>query len=220
MPVIFPANRWPNAASTAQLRSLSEFKGHAMRLKSAVTIIIAGIAIAGCNRSLNSIAPTSQNPQQLPSAPVQPVDAGVLPPAIDQSQTANGVDPMMQDPNAPQTAPVSPALEPEPQVAAVEQPVNSGEPVTREAVSGAWIVQSDNPQCRMILAFTKWAGGYRAATKRCNSAELASVSAWDVKGAQLVLMDGAGNTIARLYHSGGERYDGTTNSGQAVSFTR
>jgi hypothetical protein len=151
---------------------------------------------------------------------VEPVDAGQLPPAIDQGQMANGVDPTLQDPNAPQTAPVSPALDSQTQVASTEAPASSGEPVTREAVSGAWIVQSDNPQCRMILAFTKWSGGYRAATKRCNSPELASISAWDVKGAQLVLMDAGGNPIARLYHSGGERYDGTTNSGQAVSFTR
>ncbi|WP_205410814.1 protease inhibitor Inh/omp19 family protein [Salaquimonas pukyongi] len=99
-------------------------------------------------------------------------------------------------------------------------PAPSGEPVSRESVSGAWIVGSDNPDCRMILAFTKWSGGYRAATKRCSSPEVASVSVWDVQGQQVVLMDANGNTIARLYNSGGERFDGTTNSGQPITFTR
>jgi hypothetical protein len=96
----------------------------------------------------------------------------------------------------------------------------TGEPVTREAVSGSWNVNSDNPDCRMILAFTKWSGGYRAATRRCNSPELANVSAWDVKGQQVVLMDAGGNTVARLYQSASSRYDGTTNSGSPISFTR
>lgn len=185
-----------------------------MRVKTAICMAALGLALAGCNRSINSIAPAGSQPQRLSSAPVEPVETTQLPdPANPQVAAVETTAP-----TAP-TAPNSPAAEaPDTNPAPVAQP--SGEPVTHEGVSGAWVVASDNPECRMILAFTKMSGGYRAATRRCTTAEMSSVSAWDVKGQQVVLMDAGGNTIARLYHSGGERYDGTTNSGNAVSFTR
>lgn len=184
-----------------------------MGLKSIATplacVLVLGAALSGCNRSLNSIAPSSA-PQRLPAAPVESVQADQLPPPVDQ--------PVMTE----QQAPVSPQISQDgTQMASTENaPAPSGEPVSRESVSGAWIVSSDNPDCRMILAFTKWSGGYRAATKRCTSPEVSSVSVWDVQGQQVVLMDSNGNTIARLYNSGGERFDGTTSSGQPINFTR
>ena len=188
-----------------------------MRLKIVISLLLAGLAITGCNRSLNSIAPRTAQPQSLPSAPVESVMAGELPPPSNQTYDSFG-NPTNEIVTG--EAPMSPAIQEDTQVASNTQIDTTGEPVTREGVSGAWNVASDNPDCRMILAFTKWSGGYRAATKRCTSPELIGISAWDVKGQQLVLMDGGGNTVARLYHSGGERYDGTTNSGQTVSFTR
>lgn len=186
-----------------------------MRLKSAVSIVLLGLAVTGCNRSINSIAPAGSGPQRLPSAPIQSVDAGQLPPPVDATGTQ---DPTLGSPD--QQAPTTPAIESASVNPEQTAPQPSGEPVTREAVSGSWNVDSDNPECRMILAFTKWSGGYRAATRRCNSPELTSVNAWDVKGQQVVLMDANGNTVARLYQSGASRYDGTTNGGQAVSFSR
>jgi len=188
-------------------------KGPQMGLKTCVTLIALGLAVAGCqSRSLNSIAPTGQ-PQRLPSAPVEPVQTAELPQPADPAAIETS-------PREASAAPTAPAIADESPQTTEPAPAPSGEPVTREGVSGAWIVASDNPDCRMILAFTKWSGGYRAATKRCNSTELSSVSAWDVKGQQVVLMDSSGNTLARLYQSANERYDGTTNSGQPISFTR
>lgn len=190
-----------------------------MKFKTAIAVAAIAVALAGCNRSLGSL--TSGEPQRLPSAPVEPVQTGQLPPPSD-GLVDNG---LQSDPNAqtaaasPGVAPVAPGTEAQTSVDA-SAPAPTGEPVTREGVSGAWAVNSDNPDCRMILAFTKWSGGYRAATKRCSSPEVASVSAWDVKGEQVVLMDGAGNTVARLYQSGPERYDGTTSNGQPISFVR
>lgn len=185
-----------------------------MRLKTTVSLVVLVLALAGCNRSINSIAPSGQ-PQRLPAAPVEPVEQTSLPEPVGADQmAANQTDPAL-DASAPQ----SPAIAETP-TAAAPPPSGTGQEVTREGVSGAWIVASDNPNCRMILAFTKWSGGYRAATKRCNSPELASVSAWDVEGQQVKLMDASGNTIARLYQSASERYDGTTNGGQPISFTR
>ncbi len=187
-------------------------KGLTMRMKTTVSLVVLVLALAGCNRSINSVVPAGQ-PQRLPSAPVEPVQQAELPQPVDSSEQL--------PPTETATAPIAPVIaDDNTQVASVEPPAPTGEPVTREGVSGAWIVASDNPECRMILAFTKWSGGYRAATKRCNSGELTNVSAWDVKGQQVVLMDSSGNTLARLYQSATERYDGTTNSGQPISFTR
>jgi hypothetical protein len=183
-----------------------------MGLKTVVTMIALGLAITGCNRSINSVAPAGSQPQRLPSAPVESVQSDQLPPPVDAIQST------MVDATAPQ-APSTQIAAATPSDASVI-PEGTGEPVTREAVSGSWNVNSDNPDCRMILAFTKWSGGYRAATRRCNSQELANVSAWDVKGQQVVLMDAGGNTVARLYQSASGRYDGTTNSGAPISFTR
>lgn len=184
-----------------------------MNFKNSVSIILLGLVIAGCNRSLSDIAPQSNAPQTLPSAPTQPVETAVqLPPAGSVSNQPE----IIEQP----TAPVAPSVEPvETQVAEVT-PTPSSEPVTREGVSGAWDVKSDNPECRMILAFTKWSGGYRATSLRCKSAELSKVSAWDVRGKQVVLLDGSGNTLARLYNSGGSRYDGASNSGTKVTLSR
>lgn len=183
-----------------------------MKPSTVALMLVAGLAMAGCNRSVNSVLNTGSDPQRLPSAPVDPVQSGQLPPP-----QGTGTDMAGLEPQPAGAAPTIPENSTQP---APAQPAPNGEPVTREAVSGTWTVSSDNSECRMILAFTKWSGGYRAATKRCESAELQTVSAWDVKGQQVVLMDGSGNTIARLYNSGGERFDGTTNSGQPVTFVR
>lgn len=184
-----------------------------MNFKSSISIVILGLALAGCNRSLSDIAPQSTAPQTLPAAPTQPVEtAGQLPPA----NSASNQPEIIEQPTAP-VAPEAPKVET--QVAEVT-PAPSNEPVTREGVSGSWDVRSDNPDCRVILAFSKWAGGYRATSLRCKSAELSKVSAWDVRGKQVVLFDDSGNTLVRLYNSGGNRYDGTANSGTKVTLSR
>ena len=46
------------------------------------------------------------------------------------------------------------------------------------------------------------------------------IAGWDVQGAQVVLYNESGDTVARLYKSGNQKFDGTTSSGQAVSVFR
>lgn len=184
-----------------------------MNRSNLIAILIMGLAITGCNRSLSDIAPQSSEPQRLPAAPTEPVEtANQLPPPSSN-------EPVVVEPVEAPTAPTAPTVDTQTQVADAT-PTPSSEPVTREGVSGAWDVKSDNPNCRMILAFTKWAGGYRATSLRCNSPELSKVSAWDVKGKQVVLMDANGNTLARLFNSGGSRYDGASNSGAKITLSR
>lgn len=207
----------------------------------------SALGLSGCTRSINDIAPTAQ-PRLLPAAPVEAVQsANALPPPVGGQGAVFGQTPVYNNgvvnntglnnsgqfggvnsqgfPNAPTAAPTAPTA-PSVNVAVMPTAENAGvtaqtaAPITREAVSGTWQVISDSSSCRMILAFTKWQGGYRAATRKCSSTELGSISAWDVKGKQVILMDANGNAIAKLYKSGNERYDGTTNSGAAIVFTR
>lgn len=173
-------------------------------------VLTVGLVLAGCNRSAD--VNTRLPPEPLPSSPTEPVQTGDLQ-AIDPEVQVAG---QSQDPAAPAT----PDVQQQPQLAAEQPPKPSGEKITREGMAGSWNVPSDNAECRIILAFTKWSGGYRAATRRCNSPEIAAVTAWDVKGQQVVLVDGAGSTVARLYSSGNSRYDGSLNSGNKITFTR
>lgn len=190
----------------------------------------SAFGLSGCTRSINDIAPTATQPRLLPAAPVEAVqNANTLPPPVggqvDGQRTVFGGVNQQGFPNASTGVPTAPTA-PTVNVAAAQTAANAGvtaqtaAPITREAVSGTWQVISDSSSCRMILAFTKWQGGYRAATRKCLSPELGSISAWDVKGKQVILMDANGNAIGTLYKSGNERYDGTTKSGAAIVFTR
>lgn len=186
--------------------------------------VMAAFVLAGCNRSFNTLE-TRAPPQPLPSAPLEPVQTTQLNPANPDWQEPSPIAGQVEgddqyasldgDPNAPQT------LEPQSQESAMATPSGQGGPtLSREEMAGTWTVVSDNPDCRIILAFTKWSGGYRAATRRCNSTELGAVTAWDVKGQSVVLVDSNGSTVASLYSSGPERYEGSLVGGTPISFSR
>jgi hypothetical protein len=85
---------------------------------------------------------------------------------------------------------------------------------------GAWTVSTDGSSCQIFLALTKWSGGYRAASRGCSAPAISDVQAWDVKNKQVVLVNSAGATAATLYRSSEQRYDGSTNGGGAISFSR
>jgi len=97
--------------------------------------------------------------------------------------------------------------------------VASREPVTREAMVGAWQVSTAGSSCQMFMALTQWTGGFRAASRGCPG-DAANVSAWNVNGSSVVLSDSSGNTVATLYQSGTNRYDGQTTGGRAISLSR
>lgn len=178
--------------------------------------IIAVMSAAGCQRTVSGLD-TRGVPAPLPASPVSPVQSAALDPAA-PAQLPAPVQPAPVDPAALPPAGTDVAALGAP--AAPPAPPPSAAPVTREGVSGVWNVASDNPECRVILSFTKWSGGYRAATRRCNAPELGSVTAWDVKDNKVVLIDSGGNQIASLYSSGGERYEGATSGGSKVTFSR
>ncbi len=187
----------------------------ATKTLSAVTILfVSSIMVAGCTTSRFDSA--DARPAPLTPNPVGVVEAKEL-------QPAQPVEPGQQpvDPNAPGSG--DPAAEPDIQVATATPPPppkDGGQPVTREALIGAWQVNTGGSQCQIFLALTKWSGGYRAASRGCAAAALSDVQAWDVKGKQVVLVNSSGATAARLYRTKTTRYDGSTSSGGAISFSR
>ena len=173
--------------------------------------LTAALLASGCNRSVSALDPGAP-PAPLTSAPLDPVQSQSLDPVTGQPMVqpngATGDQMASLDPNAPG------------QPGASGAPPVAGPEISREAMTGTWTVATDNPDCRIILAFTKWSGGYRAATRRCEAPELAGVTAWDVRGSQVILVDGTGNTVATLYSAGPELYDGRTSGGRAIRFSR
>ena len=170
--------------------------------------LVAVLAVSGCQRTSglyqSDPLPTRQDTTSLEPAPLTPVQQGELDPITSTDQ--------------PDT-PTKPGEDGSVTVAAAEPPADA-QPVTRQAMVGAWTVSTGGASCQIFLALTKWSGGYRAASRGCSAPAISDVQAWDVKDKQVVLVNSTGNTAATLYRSSEQRYDGSTNGGGAISFTR
>ncbi|MGI9365817.1 MAG: protease inhibitor Inh/omp19 family protein [Rhizobiaceae bacterium] len=206
-------NMIQNSPVGASFGGLSHFSAGIARdaVRIAPVALIAAVLVTGCQRTSGVYQggglPTQQSPTSLEPAPLPPVQQGELQPAAPTGQ--EGIP----------AVPGTPGTEETTQVAAAEPPVGA-QPVTRQAMVGAWTVSTGGSNCQIFLALTKWSGGYRAASRGCSAPAISDVQAWDVKGKQVVLVTSAGNTAATLYRSSEQRYDGSTNGGGAISFTR
>ena len=199
-----------------------------MGKKAVIATILMALSVVGCNRSVSALAPSP--PQPLPSVPSGDLQVTQLDPISGEQTQLNNQNGQF-DPNAPQT--LQP-IDGNPNTSSAQTGIDGqnsqtdiaslapqgGKPLEHETVLGSWQVLTDNSDCKVFLAFTQWSGGYRAGSRRCQSAEVGSVTAWDIKGQQVVLVDANGNTVARLYSSGNDRYDGQTTSGKPISFSR
>lgn len=184
--------------------------------KTVLAVSLAALTLAGCQSSrFGSVysRPPAQTYEPLTPAPVGGVEQGQLPPPGSAAGTA--------DPSQFPDAPLAPG-----EVAGetgdgsgTEIAAAGGTELSRDALVGAWKVSTGGQSCQMFMALTKWTGGYRAASRGCPG-EAASVAAWDVNGSQVVLSDSNGDTVARLYASGGETYSGQTTGGQNILLTR
>lgn len=171
-----------------------------------VLLSISGAALSSCTQTRFGGDPSQP-------APLTPTPVGVV--ETKELEPAQPGDQLNPDQTATDTT-----LEPEVKVAAAPPPADGGKDVTKEALVGAWQVNTGASQCQLFLSLTTWSGGYRAASRGCASPALSDVQAWDVKGKQVVLINSSGSTAARLYRSGATRYDGSTAIGQAISFSR
>ena len=179
-------------------------------VRPAFVIAAACLALTACQSSRIGALNTQPVIAPLPPQPAGNVQQGTLPPVgSDQFPEA----PQVETPELPETAAVDPATG-EPPAAPT-----GGAPVTREALVGAWKVSTAGSSCQMFMALTQWTGGFRAASRGCPG-DAARIAAWDVSGAQVVLKDSTGDTVARLFASGNNRYSGSTSSGQAITLSR
>ena len=145
----------------------------------------------------------SPAPAPLPAAPAGEVTAAPLPPPPGATVAPPGslaaLDPALR---ADATVPAAPAAE-----------------VSRVDLLGAWTVSSAGDSCQLFMTLTTWSGGYRASTKGCASS-MQTISAWNLEGQQVQLLDDAGATVARLYPSSKTQFNGQTPGGAPVSFAR
>lgn len=203
-------NMIQNSPVGASFDELSHFSAGIARnaVRMAPVALVAAVLVTGCQRTSGVYQggglPTQQSPTSLEPAPLPPVQQGDLQPVAPTDQ---------------QGIPAAPGADGTTQVASAEPPAGA-QPVTRQAMVGAWTVSTGGSNCQIFLALTKWSGGYRAASRGCSAPAISDVQAWDVKGKQVVLVTSAGNTAATLYRSSEQRYDGSTNGGGAISFTR
>lgn len=184
-----------------------------MRISQAGLILVAGLALTGCQRfgSGSSSDLPSQSPAPLTPAPVGGVQQSQLPPPGAGAGTGN----TSQFPAAPGATNGAN----NPQVASTGTG-NSGAPaISPESMIGRWTVTAAGSSCDLFLSMTKWTGGYRAATRNCSGMP-SNVSAWDVKGNQVVLTDNVGNQLASVQAAGNNHYQGTTTSGQPITLGR
>ena len=176
--------------------------------------IAAAVVLSGCTSSRFGTYPTYQQPAPLNAAPSGSVTGGQLPPPVQPGA----------DPNAQGNFPVAPGSETglpgDPNATGGSiQTVTTAEPVTREALVGAWKVTTAGASCQMFMALTKWTGGFRAASRGCPG-DAAAVAAWDVQGQQVVLSDSGGNKVATLFSTGSGSFSGQTTGGSAITLTR
>jgi hypothetical protein len=177
-----------------------------------LSALVATTALAGCTSqrfaSINTrpVAASSTIAEPLEPAPAGTVTAGQLPPP-----SGAGTLPPGAFPAAP-TGPTGQGT----QVAAA--PANAPD-ITAGSVAGVWNATVAGQGCRIATPQTKFGQGFRAGPLRCPT-PLNGVKSWNVEGKQLALYDESGGVLARLYASGGERFDGQTSTGLPVSLSR
>ncbi|MBI1622127.1 protease inhibitor Inh/omp19 family protein [Aquamicrobium zhengzhouense] len=180
-----------------------------LRTSGVVLTSLLALSLAGCqSERFSPYGARSNAPAPLVAAPSGQVTSGQLPPPA---------QPGMSDPSQ---FPAAPGADTAPtqntQVAALEQ---GAADISTGSVAGVWNASVAGQSCRIATPQTRFGQGYRAGPLRC-PAPLDGVKSWNVEGKQLALYDANGSVLARLYSSGGSRFDGQTTSGQAVSLSR
>ncbi len=171
------------------------------RISAFVTVGSLALLAGGCTmpfgRDSNPPAQITTGPQVMTSVPVGQVTSTPLPPP--PGSTMPGTTVAGLNPNAGVTGSVE---------------------VGRADLLGGWTIASGGDSCQLSMTLTTWSGGYRASTRNCSNPALQKVSAWNMEGRQIMLLDDSGGTVARLYASTKTQYNGTTAAGGPVTFSR
>lgn len=177
---------------------------------SVATLGACALLLSGCmSAGNNQLAPLTPVPtRSVASAPLaQPLAMPPVQPVATQTLADAAGQPLDGSAAGTQTALATPAAA-------------AATAVTEDDLIGAWSASTPAATCSINLSLTNWTGGYRASTRNCGDTQLASLSAWSVEGQQVVLKGTDGAPLARLYRTGGTRYAGQLESGQAVTVFR
>jgi hypothetical protein len=144
-------------------------------------------------------------------APLEPQPAGKV--------TSNQLPPPAAPATDPSKFPTAPANT---QVASLppdgSAPAGAAD-ITASSVAGVWNVSVSGQSCKVATPQTKYGSGYRAGPLHCPP-PVDGIKSWNVAGKQLTLYDENGGTLARLYSSGSDKFDGQTSNGLPISLTR
>lgn len=171
-----------------------------------VAVSLAALFAGGCSTSRFS-SMEDQQPAPLQPAPAGQVTSNQLPPPA-----APGTTDPAQFPTAPANTQVA-SLPPD-----GTAPAGAAD-LSAASVAGVWNVSVAGQSCKVATPQTKFGAGFRAGPLHC-PAPIDGIKSWNVAGKQLTLYDENGGSLARLYSSGGSKFDGQTSSGQAISLTR
>lgn len=181
-----------------------------MRISHAGLVIAVGLALTGCQRlNYGSRSDLPSQPAPLTAAPVGGVQQSQLPPPSGAAGSDSSAFPAAPGAGAGANG--------QKDVASLGS--DNAPQIKPESMIGRWTVTTSGSACDLFLSMTKWTGGYRAATRNC-SGIAADVSAWDVKGGQVVLSDNVGNQLASVRQAGNQTYRGSTTSGQPITLGR
>jgi hypothetical protein len=173
------------------------------------TLAMAGLAAfltAGCGLNLfNRGESRPPPPAPLAAAPAGTVTGAPLPPP-DAVAAEGPVGLAALDPSA-SGAMSAPAA------------AGTGE-IGRTDLLGGWTIAAAGESCQLFMTLTTWAGGYRASTRGCTNAAFQGISAWNLEGGQVQLLNDAGTTVARLYPASKSELSGQTPGGGPVTVTR
>ena len=171
-----------------------------------VAASLAVLLASGCSSTRSSSMDSTQ-PAPLEPAPAGTVSSSQLPPPAQP-----GTNDPSQFPQAPKNTEVA-SLPPD-----GSAPAGAAD-LTPSSVAGVWTVNVGGQTCKVATPQTKFGAGYRAGPLRC-PAPVDGVKSWNVGGKQLTLYDQNGGTLARLYSSGGEKFNGQTSNGLPISLSR
>jgi hypothetical protein len=178
----------------------------AIRIRAITIISLSAFAALPFGNDDRAPAPAPLAP--LAAAPAGSVSATPLPPPAGAAgqQPASGL------------AALDPALQ---GTATNPQPTaTSGAAVGRTDLLGGWTISAAGDSCQLFMTLTTWSGGYRASTRNCKNPAIQKISAWNLEGNQVQLLDDSNATVARLYASSKTQYNGQTEGGGPVSVSR
>jgi hypothetical protein len=178
----------------------------AVRFHRIMIVGLAALSASGCSMNIfGRDEPRYPPPTPIAAAPAGTVTGSPLPPPEGglTSEPSGGLASL--DPSA------GTATEPAPA---------GGAEIGRTDLLGGWTISAAGDSCQLFMTLTTWAGGYRASTRGCGNATFQGISAWNMEGGQVQLLNDAGTTVARLYASSRTQLNGQTPGGGPITVTR